>query len=115
MTTCNGLCLTGTDVGVPAAEIAYIHPDCELHNGAETKGNTMPIYRVHLRQTVGCVVAVEAEDEEVAIEYALQAAPTSLCAACSGWGERWSMILSGEWETDWLPGEAGLSAVERIS
>lgn len=115
MTTCNGICLTGTDVGVPAAEVAYIHPDCELHNGAETKGNTMPIYRVHLRQTVGCVVAVEAEDEEAAIDAAVQAAPTTLCAPCSGWGEQWSMILSGEWETDWLLDDDDGSAVERIS
>lgn len=115
MTTCNGLCLTGTDVGVPAAEIAYIHPDCELHNGAAPKGNEMPTYRVYLRQTVHCAVTVEAEDEEAAIEYAVQAVPTTLCASCSGCGEQWSMDLSGEWETDRLPGEADISAVERIS
>lgn len=105
----------GTDVGVPAAEVAYIHPDCELHNNAAPKGNKMPTYRVHLRQTVHCAVTVEAEDEETAIEFAVQAAPTALCAPCSGWDERWMMDLSGDWETDRLPGEADISAVERIS
>lgn len=29
---CNGICLTGYDVGVPEYHgIAYAHPDCELH------------------------------------------------------------------------------------
>ncbi len=28
---CNGLCLTGSDVGVPSAEIAYAHPACPEH------------------------------------------------------------------------------------
>ena len=75
----------------------------------------MPTYKVHLRQTVSCAVTVEAEDEEDAIEHAVQAAPTALCASCSGWGERWSMDLSGEWETDRLPGTDDTSAIERIS
>lgn len=29
--TCNGICMTGHDVGVPSAEIAYAHPDCPMH------------------------------------------------------------------------------------
>lgn len=74
----------------------------------------VPTYRVHLRQTVSCAVTVEAEDEEAAIEHAVQAAPTTLCASCSGWGEQWSMDLSGEWETDRLPGKDDTSAIERI-
>lgn len=28
---CDGMCLTGSDVGVPSAEIAYPHPGCPLH------------------------------------------------------------------------------------
>lgn len=28
---CNGLCLTGSDVGILSAEIAYPHPDCPEH------------------------------------------------------------------------------------
>lgn len=29
---CNGICLTGADVGVPEySGVAYAHPDCELH------------------------------------------------------------------------------------
>jgi hypothetical protein len=28
---CNGLCLTGSDVGVPSACIAYAHPSCPEH------------------------------------------------------------------------------------
>lgn len=28
---CNGMCLTGSDVGVPSAAIAYAHPDCPEH------------------------------------------------------------------------------------
>lgn len=28
---CNGLCLTGSDVGVPSVEFAYPHPDCPEH------------------------------------------------------------------------------------
>lgn len=28
---CNGICMTGYDVGVPYNGIAYAHPECELH------------------------------------------------------------------------------------
>lgn len=32
--SCNGICLSGYDVGVPEyGGIAYAHPDCELHSG----------------------------------------------------------------------------------
>lgn len=30
---CDGLCLTGSDIGVPSALIAYPHPGCPLHGG----------------------------------------------------------------------------------
>lgn len=29
--SCNGLCLTGEDIGLPSGAIAYAHPDCEVH------------------------------------------------------------------------------------
>ena len=29
--SCNGLCMTGNDIGVPSNEIAYPHPECEVH------------------------------------------------------------------------------------
>lgn len=32
---CNGLCVTGSDVGVPSAAIAYAHPACQLHWGSD--------------------------------------------------------------------------------
>jgi hypothetical protein len=28
---CNGICLFGTDIGIPSNAIAAAHPDCELH------------------------------------------------------------------------------------
>ena len=28
---CNGMCLTGSDIGVPGSGIAYAHPSCEVH------------------------------------------------------------------------------------
>lgn len=31
MDNCNGMCLTGGDVGVPFEGIAYPHPDCPEH------------------------------------------------------------------------------------
>ena len=115
MTTCNGICLTGADIGVPATEVAYAHPDCELHSNAVTKENEVPTYRVHLRQTVHCEVIVKADDKEAAIDAAVQTAPTALCAVCSGWNEPWMMDLTGEWEVDRLPGENDSSAVECVS
>src|SRR5690554_1957355 len=115
MTTCNGICLTGADIGVPATEVAYAHPECELHSNAVTKENEVPTYRVHLRQTVHCAVIVKADDKEAAIDAAVQTAPTALCAVCSGWSEPWTMDLTGEWEVDRLPGENDSSAVECVS
>ena len=29
---CIGICLTGYDVGVPSAKVAYGHPDCPVHS-----------------------------------------------------------------------------------
>ncbi len=28
---CNGICMSGYDIGLPNGGIAYPHPDCELH------------------------------------------------------------------------------------
>lgn len=28
---CNGICLSGADIGVPYGGIAYPHPDCPAH------------------------------------------------------------------------------------
>ena len=33
--TCDGLCVTGADIGVPVAGIAYPHPGCPLHDPDE--------------------------------------------------------------------------------
>ncbi len=32
---CNGMCLTGSDVGVPYSGIAYPHPDCPEHGDGQ--------------------------------------------------------------------------------
>jgi hypothetical protein len=29
---CDGMCLTGSDIGVPGYGIAYAHPGCPLHD-----------------------------------------------------------------------------------
>lgn len=31
LSKCNGICMTGYDVGVPYPGIAYAHPECDLH------------------------------------------------------------------------------------
>ena len=28
---CNGICLTGYDIGLPSSEVAYAHPTCPAH------------------------------------------------------------------------------------
>jgi len=33
--TCDGLCVTGADIGVPTAGVAYAHPGCPLHDPGE--------------------------------------------------------------------------------
>lgn len=39
---CDGICLTGSDVGIPSNEIAYPHPDCPAHGDPdrESEGTT---------------------------------------------------------------------------
>lgn len=31
MKLCNGICLTGSDIGLPSNEVAYAHPNCPEH------------------------------------------------------------------------------------
>jgi hypothetical protein len=31
MSDCNGICLTGSDIGIPSNEVAYAHPGCPEH------------------------------------------------------------------------------------
>ena len=33
-TPCNGICLTGSDIGIPSSQIAYAHPTCPAHGDA---------------------------------------------------------------------------------
>ena len=39
---CDGMCLTGSDIGVPSAKIAYPHPGCPLHAPGEVCGCGQP-------------------------------------------------------------------------
>jgi hypothetical protein len=32
---CDGLCVTGADLGIPSAAVAYPHPGCPLHDPDE--------------------------------------------------------------------------------
>lgn len=36
-THCNGMCLSASDVGIPASGIAYAHPMCPAHGDPEHK------------------------------------------------------------------------------
>lgn len=58
----------------------------------------MPKYMVNFVATASMTITVEAEDAEAAIEAAHEDAPTGVCAQCSGWGQDFSLDLSGEWE-----------------
>ena len=33
---CNGICMSGWDIGIPSSGIAHAHPDCELHGDPDT-------------------------------------------------------------------------------
>ena len=33
---CNGICLTGSDIGIPSNSIAVAHPECEKHGHLAT-------------------------------------------------------------------------------
>lgn len=63
-------------------------------------------YRVYLSTGASMTVTVEVDDnldpdkaKEEAIEKAFNAAPSGVCAQCSGWGQPWGLNL-GEWEIE---------------
>ncbi|MFJ3084402.1 hypothetical protein ACIPJG_32250 [Streptomyces halstedii] len=60
----------------------------------------MPKKTVLFNQTIGISVTVETDstDQEEILEQALEEAPGSICAQCSGWGQSWSRTDDGELE-----------------
>lgn len=60
----------------------------------------MPKYAVDLMSTLTTTITVEADSEDDAIEKAFdsEAMPGSICAQCTGWGQKFS-IDQGEWDT----------------
>jgi hypothetical protein len=58
----------------------------------------MARYTVALTTTASLYVTVEADNEEAAVDAAHEAAPSEVCAQCSGWNEDYDLELSGEWE-----------------
>lgn len=66
----------------------------------------MAKYRVYLETGASVAVTVEVDDDldeaeahAAAIEKAFDEAPRSVCAQCSGWGQKWSLDL-GEWDVE---------------
>mgnify|MGYP000184366729 CR=1 FL=1 len=57
----------------------------------------MPTYSVNFETTASVTITVEAEDEDAAVDLAYDEIPSSVCAQCSGWGQKWSLDL-GEFE-----------------
>ncbi len=47
---CNGLCLSGYDVGIPYGDIAYPHPHCSEH------GSGCPGFSLHYADSIGRMV-----------------------------------------------------------
>lgn len=43
---CNGLCMTGNDIGVPSNEIAYPHPECPKHSCNRQCSPSIQVYHV---------------------------------------------------------------------
>lgn len=33
--SCNGICLHSYEIGLPGSQIAYAHPDCDLHGSRD--------------------------------------------------------------------------------
>lgn len=59
----------------------------------------MAKYRVSLHTVASQTVTVEAGDEDQAAELAYEEGTSSVCAQCSGWGQKWSLDL-GDFEID---------------
>ncbi len=55
----------------------------------------MAKYDVSMTTCAYAIVTVEADNEDDAMERALEEGPTSICAQCSGWGANWSLDLGG--------------------
>ncbi len=65
----------------------------------------MATYRVNYTSGAFLSIAVEADNEEDAIDKAYEEVPSGVCAQCSGWGEKWSLDVGDDWEL--LPSEEG--------
>lgn len=57
----------------------------------------MSTYRVTLETVANLTIEVEADDPDEAYEAAFEAAPSEVCAQCSGWGREWDLEL-GAWD-----------------
>lgn len=57
----------------------------------------MTEYRVYLKTWTDVAMTVEADDPDEAIDKAMEDMPRSICAQCSGWGQKWSRD-EGEYE-----------------
>lgn len=55
----------------------------------------MAKYDVSMTTCAYAIVTVEADNEDDAMERALEKGPTNICAQCSGWGMPWSLDLGG--------------------
>lgn len=42
MTTCDGLCVTSADIGIPGDSVAYPHPGCPAHDPGDVCGCGQP-------------------------------------------------------------------------
>lgn len=51
---CNGICMTGWDIGVPYDGIAYAHPDCDLHGDPDEE-----CFHGYPQQGTGCLICEE--------------------------------------------------------
>lgn len=77
----------------------------------------MPKFNVHFTTTASATVEVEISDEDIAeeglsiavanlVEGGMIDTP-SICARCSGWGQKYDLEVSGEWDTDEVTDESG--------
>lgn len=58
----------------------------------------MPKYTVYLETRASTAIDVEADGKEEAYELALAAGMPTICAQCSGWGQKHNLELGDEWE-----------------
>ncbi len=52
-TACLGICLTGSDIGIPSAAIAYAHPDCPAHNTDPSENITPKNEKQQVSEVIG--------------------------------------------------------------